>query len=236
MNWSDLIVLGIILAFAVVGMVKGFILSVFRLTSFFVSIIISIKFYPVAAEFLKGTFLYTSIQKSIFKSLMLQQQTQGPNVGEQVKQSLAQRIIESLHLPGFMKDMVTSSIPDIAKLTDVSRIVELISRELASIAVSVISLVLLYIAVRIALIFVRIILEGVAKLPVFKQLDKLCGFALGAVEGLLTVYIILAVVMLFNAAPQFGQLFEAMESSVLARFLYQHNFIVDWMFPGKPTI
>lgn len=229
MNWSDMVVIGIILAFAIFGFLNGFIYSIFRLASFFVSIIVSIKFYPVVAEFLMKTEMYTGIKQSIFKGLM--QQAQSPEVNGQVKEAGAKAIIENLHLPAFMEDTVKTSLPDAASLVNVDKVMDLLSDKLATFAIEIISLVLLYIALRIALVFARVILQGIAKLPVFKQCDKFGGFALGAVEGLLTVYIILAVVMLFNTAPQFKELFVAMESSTVAQYLYQNNFIISWMFP-----
>ena len=91
-------------------------------------------------------------------------------------------------------------------------------------------MVVLYIIIRMALIFIRFILQGVAKLPIFKQVDKLGGFAFGGVEGLLTIYILCAVLMLFNASVQFKPVFEAVDNSIIAKWFYQHNFIVNWMF------
>ena len=80
------------------------------------------------------------------------------------------------------------------------------------------------------MILIKFVLQGIAKLPVFKQIDKLGGFALGAVEGLLTVYIVGAVLMLFSAAPYFKPVFESIEASIVAKFFYQNNFIINWMF------
>jgi len=54
---------------------------------------------------------------------------------------------------------------------------------------------------------------------------------LGALEGLLTVYIVFAILIMFSASPKFQGVFEAIESSTVAKVLYHNNFIVDWMFP-----
>jgi hypothetical protein len=117
-------------------------------------------------------------------------------------------------------------------LLDLSSIMDKISDVLTHVVIDILSLVLLYIAIRVGLIFIRFILQGIAKLPVFKQMDKLGGFAFGATEGLLTIYIIFAVLMLFVSAPAFKGFFEAVETSAIAKFFYQNNFIVDWMFPA----
>lgn len=232
MNWSDLLVAGIILGFGIIGLINGFVYSIFRLASFFLSIVISVKFYPFVAKVLMKTALYANIKQSIFKSLMLQQ-SQAPKIGSQAKQAAAEAVVNNLRLPGFMKDMIKAQMPDPAKFLDIAGIINFVSEKIATFAIEVISLVLLYILVRIALIFLRFVLQGVAKLPLFKQVDRLGGFAFGAVEGLLTVYIVFAAAVLFNAAPQFKGFFEAVDSSVVAKFFYQNNFIIDWMLPGR---
>jgi uncharacterized membrane protein required for colicin V production len=232
MNWVDLLVLAIILGFGIVGLVNGFIFSIFRVVSFFLSIIISIKFYPVIANFLMKTPLYTNIQESILKNLLMQK-FQSPETNTEVKKAAADTIINGLNLPGFLKGTLINQIPDPTKLIDVHKVMEIVSGKLAGFVIDIISLVVLYIIVRIALIFVRFILQGIAKLPIFKQMDKLGGFAFGAVEGLLTIYILCAILMLLRAMPQFKTFFEGLETSLFANYFYQHNFIVEFMFSKK---
>lgn len=232
MNWSDLVIFGIILVFGIIGLSNGFIFSVFRLASYFIGVIVSLKFYPVLSDILMKTALYTNIKESIAKNLLLKEATIVPAAGGQARQVAAGAVVEKLKLPGFVEGMLAKELPDPTKLVDVSQITDLLSSQLAKVVIDIIALILLYILVRIALIFARFILKGIAKLPVFKQLDKLGGFALGAVEGLLTIYIICTVLLLFNSSPQFAQVFEAIESSAVAKFFYYNNFIVNWMFPG----
>jgi len=55
MNLSDFVVLVIILGFGLMGLKMGFILSIFKIASYFVSIWISLKFYPKVAEILMKT-------------------------------------------------------------------------------------------------------------------------------------------------------------------------------------
>lgn len=229
MNWVDLLVLGIIIGFGIIGLVNGFIFSIFKVVSFFLSIIISIKFYPVVSGFLKKTPLYTNIKESILKNLLLQK-VQSGGAGAEVKKAAADTVINSLNLPGFLKGSLINQIPDPTKLIDVNKVRDMVSGILAGFVTDVIGLVVLYIAVRIALIFVKFILQGIAKLPVFKQMDKLGGFAFGAVEGLLTIYILCAVLILLRSMPQFKTILDAMDKSLFANYFYQHNFIIEFMF------
>jgi len=231
MNWVDAAVIAIIGLFGIIGLINGFILTVFRLVSFFASVVISLKFYPKVAEFLMKTNIYTGIRDSIYNSLMSQQPALVPKVDGQAKQAAAEAVVGRMKLPEFLKDALLDKIPNPSSLVDVSKLMELISDELAKAVTGILSLILLYVLVRIGLIFLKFILKGIANLPVLKQIDKLGGFAFGAVEGLLTVYIIFTVLMLFSAAPWFKAFSDSVSASKIAIFFYQNNFIGNWMFP-----
>ncbi|MCR4435295.1 MAG: CvpA family protein [Clostridiales bacterium] len=232
MNWADYVVLAIILCFAAIGLINGFIFSIFRLASFFVSIAASIKFYPAAADFLLKTAVYTDLKMYILSGLL----KQVPDINRQAKQAAAASVIQSLHMPEALKNVLLERIPDPSALVDFRGILDVVSGELARMVIDVISLILLYLLIRIGLTFLRFIFQGLAKLPLFKQMDKLGGLALGAVEGLLTVYILCAVIMLFNAAPQSKPVFEAIDGSVIAKYFYQNNFIIELALPKDKLI
>lgn len=236
MNISDIVVVAIVGVFAFIGFQKGFLLSAFRLFSFFISAILSVKFYPMVAAFMLKTPLYASIKSSIFKNLMLRQQAAMPGLNSQAKEAAADSIISALRLPGFLKDSISKGLPNISSLVDVNSIVDAVSGQLARLVIDILSLVLLYVAIRIGLIFARVILKGISKLPIFKQMDKLGGMAFGGIEGLLTVYLVFAVLMLFNTSPQFKGFFDSLETSMFAKHFYSGNFIVDWMFKGGRII
>ena len=100
MNLSDFVVLVIILGFGLMGLKMGFILSIFKIASYFVSIWISLKFYPKVAEILMKTQIFENIKNSIFNNL-LKQGALISQAGEQVKQAAANTVVERLPLPEF---------------------------------------------------------------------------------------------------------------------------------------
>jgi uncharacterized membrane protein required for colicin V production len=228
-NWADIVVILLILGFAVIGLLNGFIFSIFRIASFFISIFLAITFYPLLSGLLMKTPLYSSINASILKNLLHQQvQSLSTFPGNT---SVADGIVNNMSIPGFLKETVKSNIPDFSKLIDVQKIMESVSAELTKMIIGVISLILLFILIRVGMIFAKFLLKGVAKLPVFKQINKVSGFFLGAFEGVLFVYIICAILAIFNTAAIFKDVFAQINNSVIAGYFYQHNFIIDIMFP-----
>lgn len=237
MNWSDLLVIAIILGFGFIGIKNGFIYSIFKLVSFFAAAIVSVKCYPLLANILDKTPIFNNIKSGILKNLLLQKEAQSGLVN-QGAQSAAGTVVDGLKLPGFLKEAIKGQLAkeNVTKLMDMSAIMDKVSDILTHVVVDILSLVLLYILIRVALIFLRFILQGIAKLPVFKQMDKLGGFTFGAVEGLLTVYIVFAISMLFISSPVFKGFSDAVETSTIAKVFYQNNFIVDWMFPSDKIL
>jgi len=230
MNWADIVILAIILASAWFGFRKGFIYSMFRILSFFVSAILAVKTYPYMAKILTQTPMYDKIKTTIFNKLLIQQQAQTPTLDGQAKQAAADAVISNLKLPSFLKDTIVKGVPNLSSLVDLNKIVDAISTQLTGIVIDIMALIIIYLIIRIGLFLFRHLLQGIAKLPVFKQLDKVGGLSFGAIQGLLTVYILLTVVMLFNSAQAFKGIYEAIDSSTVAKYFYENNFIVSWMF------
>ncbi|HEY5586051.1 MAG TPA: CvpA family protein [Ruminiclostridium sp.] len=228
MNWTDIAVLIIIVVFTIIGLKNGFLYSVFRLLSYILSVIFAIKFYPVLSEMLQKTVIYTNIKASIVNGIIKQQAVSVTTI----KAKSAQTIVDGLKLPDFIKDSILKNIEK-GNIFDMSKIVDAVGSEIATLVINILSVILIYVIIRIALIFARVIIKTIARLPVFKQLDKTGGIVLGAIEGILIVYILCAVLIIFSAFPKFAMTIDSIESSKFANYFYQNNFIVSWMSPDK---
>lgn len=230
MNWTDLLVLTVIAVFSFIGLKKGFALSIFSIASFFISTLLALKLFPKMAELLTKIGISTYFKDSISKGLLAQKEAMMAKMGSEVTTSV---FVNGLPLPESLKANVIEHMPDSSKLIDSAKILEVISDQLTKIAIDITSLILLFILIKIVLILARTVLKGIANLPVLKQLDKAGGLILGATEGLLMVYIVFFVIIFFNAWPQFKTFSDAVEKSLIAKFFYENNFIISWMFPIK---
>ena len=228
MNWTDLIVFAIIVLFAIIGLKRGFFITIIKIASFFVSVLIAIKLYPVLSKVFQKTAVYLKIKASILNTLLMKKQELTAGGGtEQASESL----IDSLPLPEFLKSIIDKGAASAAQ--GYAELADNVSSQLANLVCDIVSVIVLFAAAMIAFVILKFIFKGIAKLPVFKQLDKIGGLALGAVEGLLYVYILLAVLMLFHSNPKFEKVFNSVENSLVAGSLYENNFIVSGMFPDK---
>lgn len=232
MNWVDYVVIGMIAVFAIVGLKNGFIMSIYRLAAFFVCIYASIKFSPVLAKILEKTALFSSIKDAIVKNLFLWSKEAFSTSTEPASGTAgAETVLGSLPLPDFLQKSLLGNLPSASELINVEGIVNAIGDELAKMILSVLSLILLYIVLRVVLSFVGLLLKGISELPLFKQINKLGGLILGSLQGVLAIYILCAILVLFNSNPGFTAIFNGLDSSLFAGGFYENNFIMNWLFP-----
>ncbi len=227
MNWADFAVLIIIAVFTFIGLKNGFLYSVFRLLSYILSVIFAVKFYPVLSGILQKTVLFDSVKMSVIRGLMKQQVQTVSNA----KETAAQTVVDGLKLPGFLKDSILEHIQK-SNIIDFSGIINAIGSEIASLVMNILSLIIIYALIRFGLVFAKVVIKTIARVPVFRQLDKTGGIVLGAIEGILAVYVLCAVLILFSAFPKFSSSIEDIEKSLFAGHFYENNFIVSWISPN----
>ena len=219
MNWTDLIVVAVIAVFALLGLRHGLIHAVFKVFSFFFAVFAAIKFHPVLTNMLKERPVYETIKNSIYK-----------NITKGAEQN-SEGIVETLKLPDFLKNILIDDMGNFKGTQEYRSVAQAVSEQLAEFVLSIISVVLIYIAARIVLMFLQFLLKGAARLPVIKQMDKIGGFAVGALEGVLTIYVLFAILALFASASWSENIFVAVEKSWFAEYFYEHNFIINTIFP-----
>jgi len=224
MNWTDISVLVIIAIFTILGLKNGFLYSVFRLFSYILSVIFAIKFYPVVSSMLQSTVIYSNIKTSVINGITKQQAAEGISLQERTAQS----IVDGLKLPGFLKDVILKSVGE-KDILGVQKITDAIGSEVATLVINILSMILIYIIIRFGLVFVKVIIKAIGKIPVFKQLDKAGGLVLGAIEGIFIVYLVCAFLILCSAFPKFSKAIESVQNSQFASYFYQNNFIVGYL-------
>lgn len=215
MKWlADIVVVAMIAGFGFIGLSKGFVRSVFKMGAFIVSGWIAIKFYPKVSVLLQGTSVYLNLKERIINNPALQ------GIGN-TAQSM-QEGIGKLPIPDFLKNLL-GGIGGVEQL----------GASLAELIANIVSVILIFIVARLAFMIIYAILEKIVKLPVLKQIDKIGGFLVGAVQGVLIVYLLFAVLMIFMSSPQFNGIYEAINNSIIAKYLYEHNFIVKLILPAS---
>ena len=223
----------IIGGFAVFGIFNGLILSIISLASFWVSAICSVNFYPHISEILIKTPIYKSISATADKTILAALNNSGLQSMEgNIKNEIMNVLTKDIKLPEFLKSTILNSIPNVEQFVNLDSIASSISVSVSRVLVDILSMILLFTIIMACFAVLKIIFKRIVKLPVLSQIDKIGGFCFGAIEGTVTVFMVFAVLMLFNTVALFGKVFAQIESSQIANYFYQNNFIIDWMKLG----
>jgi len=228
MNWIDFAVIGIVIAYALIGYARGFVFSVFKVISIFVSAFLSIQVYPYVSKFLISiVHLDKTLKGMIFENL---DKIITPE--QLAKTNPVTDIIHSWSMPKPIEEMVMNGMSvQVGQMKQ--NVVENISSSLSVAGVNIISIIAVFAIVSFALIFARSILEGIASLPVFAQINRAGGFAFGILEGIIVIYIGFAILTIFSSSKDLQNIFTAINTSLVAKQMYANNMLLLWAFGAK---
>lgn len=240
MNWLLLVAVAIIGAFSFIGWRVGFVKSVFSLVSTIAVIIITILVSPIVTNILKSNETISgTITGKLEQVIDLSGIAEGLNPEEE-KDPLA--FIDGLELPESIKNTIKNSLSDTMeeKQTEAADFVgdkldeleKYICTLLTNIILNALGFFITFIAAAVGVAVLCFVLDLLSKLPVLHQINTVAGIAMGALEGLVVLWIVFIVITMLGST-NFGQNCLSMisESKILS-FLYDSNVLSKFLF-GK---
>ncbi len=216
MNWVDGIIITILIISTVRGYSEGFILSLMKIAGLVTSIVVARLYFADLADYLKNnTNLYHKIYAIVSKGL----QAKSPSFWDTgTGNTKFMDMLENLAL------YINSTEGGIAVTSG-------IAERVSDIIMCLLSIALLFVAVRIIFFVVTALLNSVTGLPVLRQFNKLAGLIVGALKGILMLMIIFALVIpIITILPiKWLRLMIGIQDSAVAMFFCRNNFIMSWM-------
>lgn len=218
----DIIILGLLLIFAIVGSRRGLIDAVLTFLSSLGALILSFIVYPLVNAILKLTPLYTHINEWVSDKVST------INFGTGV-QSQGNAIVKNLTwLPEFISEtLVKNNNTEVYKVLGVQNIIDYVSVSITNIIVAMLALLITWLILKIILIgSLRMVGNMVAKLPVISSLNKLGGFCIGFIKGLLTLWIVVLIIPCIIATTSYQGVETYIQGSILFKWLYENNLVL----------
>ena len=211
----DIVFLAIFALSVFVGYKKGLIGVVFNLCAFLVSLVLTwILFTPVSNMIIKNTQIDDNIKNVIIEKGVIV-----------VENNDKENEDEDNQINKYIQEYVSKPIKNTAN-NAVEETATIISQKVVAIGVAI----GLFIVIRIVLIFLKFIAEGIANLPIIKQCNKAGGTLYGVIRGLFIVYIVLAILFFIMSINNVGVIADTINSSIISKYLYTHNIILDLIF------
>ena len=232
MNILLIIILGVFALCLFSGYKNGFLKTVFSLVSWIIVLVVCNVATPMVTELLmEQTEIDTTIQMildakvdEIIDEALIE--TDVTDLTEVIPDDVEFEIPEELQelLPEEVKNILTDhrDTESVVLSDDI-----LDTSELVYSVMETLSLLIVMVVVRIALIVVELVLGVASRLPLIGPLDKVLGFACGAGKGLIWSWIILAVVMVFAITGINTELIGYISKSQLLSWFQENNLIVN---------
>lgn len=198
----DLGVIGIIALSTFIGYKQGLVKSAIKILSFFIAIVVALALYkPVSSIIIKTTPIDDNIKNIIVDKITPEGVSENQEV--EIQDNIGLKIIGE----------ATNTIEGIADTFAVKLI-------------EAITILLIYIIVKIVLKFVTALTDLITKLPLLKEVNKVGGLIYGIIKGVILVYTVLAVIYL--ASPLLNKnVSEDIDKSIITKVLYNNNIILN---------
>ncbi len=215
MNGLDIFVIVVIIIGALYGFIRGFVITLFGLTSTLIIIILSIILTPKLSGYvLENTSFDVTVSEKVVELLDI----------EKIDEVVDEELIDGLTLPPNLKSYVKKKYySDFDIVGKTNNLTKYIGDKLAQVSIYYLSFVALFLAISLIVNLVVSELDLLTKLPVLKQLNALAGLVLGSFIGVIVIYIsclILSFVLTVQATDKISILIE--ESIFLKLFFYSN--------------
>lgn len=214
MNWVDGIILAVLLVSTMKGYLQGFVTTLINTIAFFAAIIAARLYYADLARYIKDhTAFYNKIHTMVLDGLQGESSLFGGAIsgGRDLPE-----VFENLMPP-------SGALPAVQGYALAG-----VAQAVSGIIINLLSIILIFIAVRIAFAIIAVLLNSLVKLPVLKQFNKLGGIAAGFLKGVVGLMLAFALVIPVIAIFPAEGLLRGIEGSAAAVYFYRYNFVVPW--------
>jgi len=154
------------------------------------------------------------IQKSFLKPVLDQM---NPAMGKMAAIDIA-GFVDHTHLPLFLKNQLITTAPTSSGT----------AHTLSALPVSLLSFGILFVGALILVNLVALILDQVFRLPGLNLGNQAGGMLAGSLEGLVAVWGLFSILVLWVGFRPGSVVSGVLESSILCRWLYEHNVLL-WL-------
>ena len=161
---------------------------------------------------------------------------QNTEIDDKIKESVVSIVADDVEEDGKVKE--DSNLPDamvnyinetVENAVDAAKdnVITVAAEGIATVTINVGVAILLFIVVRIALIFVSALSKIITDLPIIKQFDKAGGIIYGAVKALIIIFVLFALISLISPMIEQTGIIVAINKSFVGSILYNNNILLN---------
>ena len=228
MNGLEIAVIVILALFAVFGYFTGFLRMVYSLAAWALVLVFVTFVTPYAADFLEtNTNLKTVIKDKCIDYISEMAEERIVQGAEAYGSEQQQKYGNSFFLPeSIIKEITGSAGEAIGGILAESGIYEEIAEQISHYIIKGIAFFITLLLSGIIVFWMSHVLNLISHIPVVQGPNKILGAAVGALKGLILVWLIFYMIELCSTSESGMQFLQYIEESPLLSFLYHHNIIL----------
>ena len=221
-NWLAIAAAVYLAAMILMGHHKGFIRKAVSAVSLIITLAAVNIAMPQVTSYLKqNTEVYQTIEIAIGNAIGID------NSADEDTPAAQRQKIETLKLPERLKEgLVANNNHEVYNMLGAETFSRYVTGYLVNNMVNLTVYILLFAVLFSTLQIISRCLDIVARLPVLYGVNKLAGAALGALEGLVFLWLLCLLATAFSTAEWGAKLIELIEESSWLSYLYDHNLLI----------
>lgn len=217
-------VIGIVFCICVlVGWIQGLFKVIISVAGLVVSIIAANYVSPYVSGFLEER---TQIDDKI--AVYIEEELQFSELGEQATKGIQVAIINELPLPETIKaNILDNNNSDMYQALEVTGVYEYIAKSVAVVILNAAVFLFLFLFCRLFFYFLSKSAGSLAKLPIIHSIDKVGGGVLGAMKGLMLIWIFFLLLSITSPFEWSREIIAQISQSSILKLLYDNNVLLD---------
>ena len=203
------------------GHYRGFIRQAVSMAALLVTLVVVDLSMPYVTDYLKNsTFVYQAFETGVKNATGVNEQMESSVPAQQ------RMIIESLNLPEQIEEaLLENNNTEIYEILGVDRFTDYISGYLTNAFINIVGFLVTFLAVYFLIRLFMRWADLIARLPILSGINQLAGAALGALEGLIILWILCLIVTVFAATDPGREIMSQINNSMWLKFIYDHNIL-----------
>ena len=224
MNWLLIVVIILLLGSTYSGYKKGLFKTIFSIASIIVAILITTFVSPyIATQVNNNTVINSIVTEQVIG--LIDRSMESKSDEEQEK------FIDNMPVPKYFKtNLKKNNNLQVYQDRALDSFSEYIVDGIVRIIINLITFIIVYFAIRIALLVVTLMGNIITKLPIIEQFDGMGGTLLGAVQGIIEEWILFIIITFLSQTGIGTSAMQCVESNEFLNILYNNNIIMQIMY------
>ena len=149
-------------------------------------------------------------------------------MGQEAAKGIQVALIKDLPLPETFKDnILDNNNAEMYQALEATGVYDYIAKSIAVVILNAAVFLVLTFACRVFFFFLGHSLKGLAKLPILHSMDKIGGGLLGAMRGLILIWIFFLLLSITSTFSWSQEIIAQINQSVPLKLLYDNNVLLD---------